>query len=427
MHRLKRVDARVAAELNRAAVFDLLRTRRLVSRTGLARETGLSKATMSQIIEQFIQDGLVEVAGPGPSSLGRRPTLLRLNPRARVAIGVELGDTSCTASLTDLYATPVRTIAGATRAASGAEALASVIALVAELSAELPPGKLVGIGVGTPGLVDSQRGVIHFAPDLGWRDVSVGPALAERFAVPVAVINRAKAAAVGEAWCGAGEGIDSFVYVSISTGISAGIVIGQTLYRGVSPSEGELGHVTILPDPDAPLCACGNRGCLQTVAAGPAILARVRERLRTSGHVSWDGSASGQLESLTIETVASMASEGNPIVNEVLAETGRYLGIAAANLVDLLNPRLLIFGGSVVRAMPVLLPLIEAEIRRRALSVPAAAVGVVPSRLGRQAVSVGAAAFLLSQISVVGSSSAHHDVPPRLAGQGAAVYRRGAS
>lgn len=394
-----RVDARVAAELNRSMVYDVLRSRRVISRASLARETGLSKGTISQIVEGFLRDGLISSGERGESAKGRRPTLLHFLPRARFAIGVEL--LAGEAAITDLDGSLVRLVVGSRRFTDAPDALASAVELVESVLAETPLEKLVGIGVGTPGLVDSHSGIVRLAPDLGWRDVPVGPVLADRFPVPIAVINRAKAAAVGEAWSAGGHAVDSLVYISVSTGIAAGMVIDGRLYRGVSQSEGELGHVTILPN--GPLCGCGNRGCLQTLAAGPAILARARERLRRTGALHESASRHAR-DFLTLEDLAMAEANGVAVANEVLDETAEYLGLAAANLVNLLNPRVLVLGGPVIRALPTLVPRVRAVVARRAMSVPASAVQVIPSALGHAAVPVGAAAYLLAETSVIGGS-----------------------
>ncbi|MBI3976757.1 MAG: ROK family protein [Chloroflexi bacterium] len=394
-----RVDARVARELNQAMVFDLVRARRIVSRTGLVRETGLSKATVSDIVDHFLHEGFVRDLGPDESTGGRRPMLLEFDPRARLTMGVELGATSCCAVLTDLNANPIRSRAASIRAVSAEDALATATALIAEVMADVPPGILLGIGVGTPGVVDSESGTIRMAHDLGWRDVPVGSIVAERFGSRVAVVNRAKAAALGEAWCGAGQDVDNLVYVSLSTGIAAGIVVGRRLYQGVSMSDGELGHVTVLPN--GPLCRCGNRGCLEALAAGPAVVARIREELR-AGHASALAESNSDL--LTLETIADAARGDDPLVLDVLSEVAEYVGIATANVINVLNPGMLILGGGVIRALPALVPLIQRVVRRRTMPVPFGAVQVVPSHLGAEAVPVGAAAFLLSQVSVVGSA-----------------------
>lgn len=396
-----RVDSQVARALNRATVFDLLRTRRIISRIEIARETGFSKATISEIIDQFIREGFVRELGPGESNGGRRPVLLEFDPRARVAIGVELSDAMCSAVLTDLYAEPIRTLSVSPRVQDVDDVIAAAGALVDEIKVGLPKGSLLGVGVGTPGLVDSDRGVIQMAPDLGWQDVRVGPRLADQFAVPVAVVNRAKAAALGEAWCGAGRQVDNLVYVSVSTGIAAGVVLGGRLYRGVSMSEGELGHVTVVPD--GPRCHCGNRGCLQALAGAEAILSRVRERIRDGQPTIVEELSKGRLDLLTLQMVADAAVAGDPLVLSVLDEVAAHIGTASANLINILNPRMLILGGSIIRALPGLVPPVEAEIRRRAMAVPSAAVQVVSSQLRGNAVPIGAAAFLLSQISAVES------------------------
>jgi predicted NBD/HSP70 family sugar kinase len=275
-----------------------------------------------------------------------------------------------------------------------------VLPLISQLQQSVPQGSLLGIGIGTPGLVDSVRGVIQMAPDLGWREVPVVAQIQAHVAMPAYAVNRAKASALAEAWCGSGRNIDNLVYLSISTGIAAGIVVGGQLYRGVSMSEGEAGHITVLPD--GPLCPCGNRGCLQTLAAGPALLARAREKLRMGTDSILNRLAGGQLDLLSLDQLAEAAAQDDPLVIEVLEEAARYAGIGAANIVNLLNPRMLILGGRVIRALPQLVPLIEAAMRQRAMPTPADAVTVVPSQLGSDVVPIGAAAFLLSQVSLVG-------------------------
>jgi predicted NBD/HSP70 family sugar kinase len=396
-----RIDSRVAGEANRRLVLEALRAREVVSRTSLAHATGLSKATMTVIVDQLMREGFLDVLGPGESGTGRRPTLLRLNPRARLLIGVELSDSFCSAVLTDLNGQPVRSLSRPTSSSAPGDAVAAAIALVDELRGEAPPGKLLGVGVGTPSAVDPTSGAILNALHLGWRGVPVAGPIAAAVGLPVVVLNRAKAAALGEGWSGAGRKVETFVYLSVSNGISAGLVIGGKLYRGVSGSEGEFGHTTTVPD--GPLCLCGNRGCLQTLASATAILARVREQAR--GRPRADGPLAARLDLLTLEDVGSLAEAGDELVLEVVEEVAHHIGIAAANVANMLNPRLLIVGGSVPRAITALVPRIDAVVRRRALPGVAAALGVVPSRLGAQAVPIGAAALLLGTVSLPGSDN----------------------
>lgn len=395
-----RVDSQVAHQLNRKAVYNLLRYKRVTSRIELVRETGLSKATISEIVDQLSARGFVRTVGRGEANGGRPPILLEFDPSARVAIGVQLGDLVSQVTLTDLDARPIRSLTTTAASASADDVIASVLPLITELWNSIPRESLLGIGVGTPGLVDSVRGVIQMAPDLGWRDVHVVEQLKAHFPLPIYAINRAKAAALAEAWCGAGRNVDTLVYLSISTGIAAGIIVEGRLYRGVSMSEGEVGHITILPD--GPLCPCGNRGCLQTLAAGPALLARAREKLRLDTSSLLASLTHGQPDLLTLDLLAEGAVQNDALVGELLEEVAGYLGLGAANIVNLLNPRMFILGGRVIRTLPQLVPLTERAMRRRAMPTPAEAVTIVASELGSDVVAIGAAAFLLGQISIVG-------------------------
>lgn len=401
MSRHMRVDQAAAHEINRALVFDLLRRHPVISQAELVRESGLSRATISQIVEDFTREALVRSRGLGTSSGGRPPTLLEFDPRARFAIGVELGNSACAAVITDLNAEPVSWARSSGHTGNPDAALAMATTLVAELLRNLPAQGVLGIGVGTPGLADPQSGIIVVAPDLGWRDVPVGKPLADRFSLPVAVVNRAKAAALAEAWRGAGQKADPLVYVSLGTGISAGIVIGERLYRGATLSEGAIGHMTM--DLDGPLCHCGNRGCLQAIVGSDALLARIRSAYYESDVSGADQDDQAHLEIMSLAGVAVAAQAGNPIVLGVLAEAAAYIGTGTANLINILNPQMLILGGPLIRALPALVPAIRAEVQRRAFSSAAASLDVLQSELGADVVPIGAAAFLMSQVSAVGS------------------------
>ena len=405
------VASDMVRELNRAAVLDLVRSQRVFSRVSLSRDTGLSKATISEVVDELIRRGFVRTAGLGASAGGRRPVLLAFDPGSRFAVGLEVDGLGCVAALTNFDAVPLRTLRAPVRSVDAADTIATAGDLVAELTAELPADSLLGIGVGSVGIVDAAAGAVEMVVSLGWRDVPIGRRLAERFGVPVAVLTRAKAAAVGEGWSGAARGVDDFVLVHVGAGLTAGIVLNGRLYFGASGSEGAFGHVTVVEN--GPLCRCGNRGCLEAVAAGPAIVARVLEELRA-------GTPSPLLEPvragqalLSLDLIARAAAEADPVVAPVLDEAAAYLGGAAANLVSTLNPARLVLGGPVVEALPGLVGAVGAIVRRRATAAAGAAVEVVPSTLGADAVPVGAAAWLLEQAAVVSARGLRPLVTPR--------------
>jgi predicted NBD/HSP70 family sugar kinase len=381
-HKIRRADLPPAGvvrprgmrQANLQTGLDEFQTHRQLSRAELARLTGLNKATASEIVDDLLGQGFL------------------------APLGVELSDVRLVVVAADLDGHVVRT-ATARSAADAPTTLSLAADLLNHVLRELPTESVVGIGVGAPGVIAADAGAIEFAPDLGWRNVPVRDAFEARFGLPVVVANRAKAAALAESWTGAAGSVDRMVYVSVGSGISAGIVLDGRLYRGASSREGELGHVTVLPD--GPLCACGNRGCLQVLAAAPAILAGVRERLRLSdshkldshklAEVLFYGSAT---EALAV--IARADADGDPSARATLDQVALYIGIASANVVNLLNPRMLVFGGSVVRAIPQLVERIGEQIRRRAIGSELRDLVVVCASLGESAVALGGATLLLA-------------------------------
>jgi predicted NBD/HSP70 family sugar kinase len=405
------VASDMVRELNRAAVLDLVRSQRVFSRVSLSRDSGLSKATISEVIDEFIRRGLVRTVGLGASAGGRRPVLLQFDPGSRFAVGLEVDGFGCAAVLTNFDAEPLRTLRAPVRTVDAQDTIATAGDLVAELTSGLPADSLLGIGVGSVGLVDAGNGLVRMVASLGWRDVPIGARLAERFRVPVAVLSRAKAAAVAEGWSGAARGVDDFVLVHVGAGVTAGMVVNGRLYFGASGSEGAVGHVTVVED--GPLCQCGSRGCLEALVAGPAIVARVLEALRAGTPSRLLAPVRDGQALLSLDLIARAAAENDPVVTSVLDETAAYVGKAAANLISVLNPAKMVLGGPVIEAFPGLVGAVAAIVRRRATPAASTAVEVARSGLGPEAVPVGAAAWLLEQVSVVSARGLRPLVAPR--------------
>ncbi|MBI3975688.1 MAG: ROK family protein, partial [Armatimonadetes bacterium] len=201
---------------------------------------------------------------------------------------------------------------------------------------------LLGLGVGAPGPLDPATGVVFEPPNLeGWRDVPLGDFLEEATGIRAYVENDANAAALGEAWVGAGAGVRDLVYITVSTGIGGGLIFGGELYHGVSGTAGEIGHMTV--EPDGPICTCGRRGHLENLASGTAIARMATEGVRTGRRTSM---ASLSPEEITAEAVARAAA-GDPFAQEIYARAGGYIGVAVASLVNVLNPEMVVFGGGV--------------------------------------------------------------------------------
>jgi len=269
-----------------------------------------------------------------------------------------------------------------------------VAALLAE--AGLRREDLLGLGAGAPGPLDPATGVVFEPPNLeGWRDVPLAALLAEAIGIPAFIENDANAAAVGEAWVGAGAGVSDLIYITVSTGIGGGLIFGGELYHGTSGTAGEIGHMTI--EPDGPTCTCGRRGHLEILASGTAI-----GRMATEAVVAGRPSTLSALPrgEITAAAVAEAAAAGDVLAIEVYARAGGYIGVAAASLVNVLNPQMIVFGGGVSKAGELLLAPVRQAVRERAFERPAEAVRIVPVALGDDVGVVGVAAVVYRRTGV---------------------------
>jgi predicted NBD/HSP70 family sugar kinase len=378
-------------ESNRDRIVDALRRLGVASRAELARATGLSRSTVSSIVASLRRSGLIADYDGAPragSRSGRPPELITLRRSAGAAVGIDLGKRHLAVAVADLAHTLLaerRRELDDGHAAD--EALDAAVELVGEVLAEagVEREKALGVGMGVPGPIHQPSGTVGPAAILpGWAGVRVAEALARRIELPVWVENDANLGALAELTWGAGRGCDHLAYLKLATGIGAGIVIGGRLYRGAGGTAGEIGHTAI--EERGALCRCGNRGCLETLAGAPAIAALVARALG---------------EEVTPEAVLARAAEGDPVCARALADAGRVVGIAVANLCNLTNPQRIVVGGTIGGAGEVLLSPLRDSVRLRAIGSAAADVEIVPGKLGQRAELLGAVALVLHQASPV--------------------------
>ena len=391
-------------EINRAHVLDILLEARVISRPELAKRTGLSRATIAILTDELLDLGIVRARGLGDSGGGRPPVILEFNPDAALAMGASLRNHHWDLVLTSLDGRVVRRSTVPVQDLTPDSAIAAlhtgVKQITADTRSQVNMARLLpAIGVGTPGLVDMHAGIVKTAVDVGWFDVPVQAMAETVLGIPVYVANRSKVGALAELWSGRTRNVQNLIYVSIGTGIAAGIVLQGQLYTGANSSAGELGHVTVVPD--GPLCGCGNRGCLQALASGPAIANRARERLRSTGDSLLLALVDGHPERITAETVFMAAELGDRLAMDVVANTATVLGIAFANLINLFNPELIILGGPVGQGSQILLEPLRAEVQRRAMAYPLSVVQIEASTLGNDADAIGAAVLVLQQASEI--------------------------
>jgi glucokinase len=254
----------------------------------------------------------------------------------------------------------------------------------------------VGIGMGAPGPLDRERGIVVVAPNLGWRDFPLRDLVSARLDLPVTLDNDANCATVGEWWQGAARGGRTVVGFTIGTGIGGGVIIDGSLFHGASDVAGEVGHTTI--ELNGRYCKCGNYGCLEAYASGPAIATRAREILvREESTSTLPSMVGGQLDLITAQTVYDAAKQGDEVAEEIVRDTARYLGAGIASLLNILNPDTVVVLGGVTAAGDTLFVPLRAEVRRRAFRPAVEAARIVPAELPGTAGVVGAVATFKAQ------------------------------
>jgi predicted NBD/HSP70 family sugar kinase len=386
------VDTARMRELNSTLLLNLIWRERRISRADLARRTGLSRSTVSAIVSDLLATGLVRESGAGDSSGGRPPTILDFVDDAFVIAGVEMGATHVHVVITDLRG---RVRAEHNRPQAVVDEPASTLALIRKLidrslgQLDVPRSRLLGIGVGVPCPVDLKEPErLHPRIMPRWDGVSIVDTLIDAYGCPVYVDNDANLGAVAERWWGAGRDGEDLTYIKIATGVGAGHIIAGELYRGSGGTAGEIGHTAI--DPRGPSCKCGLSGCLGAMIGSQQLVARARELAR-SGRAH----AGPPSERTTIDGLVAAALDGDALAKKVVLEAGQYLGIAVANLLNLLNPAIVVIGGNLAAAGDLLLEPIRDTIQHRSLWKSVAEARIVTSELGDAAIAVGAATLVL--------------------------------
>ncbi len=254
----------------------------------------------------------------------------------------------------------------------------------------IPPDGFLGIGIGSPGPLDRATGTVLETPNLGWRNFPLRDLISNGVGLEAVLDNDANCAALGEYWQGAGRTVQHLVAVTLGTGIGGGIVLDGQVFHGASDLAGEIGHMTI--DSTGRKCNCGNYGCLEAYASGPAIAARAIEGLETDGTSLLPSLVDGDLGRITAETVYEAIVAGDVYAKEVMRETAKFLGTGLANLINVLNPGMIVISGGVTQAGEHLLTPLRAEVKRRAFREGTESCEIVTTELGGMAGVVGAAA-----------------------------------
>jgi predicted NBD/HSP70 family sugar kinase len=373
-------------QMNRLRMLEALYRHPSSSRSDLARRTGLSRATVSTLVEELVRAGLAEEqAGDGtsPRASGRPPVLLSLVPGAAFAVGLDFGHQHIRVAVCDLSGEPVVddwSPAEVDHAPIESLDLAHELVRSALRRAGIASDRLLGVGMGLAAPINKRTGELEAYGILpGWHGVRPAAEMEARLGLPVVLENDANAGAVGENAFGAARGVEDLIYIRLSAGIGAGLILSGRPYRGFGGAAGEVGHV--LSDPNGPICRCGNRGCLEAVASPVAVAALLEPSI-------------GQ--PVSVKRLLALVAEGHRGARRAVTEAGEAVGRAVAALVNMLNPEKVVVGGELAQAGPIILDPIAAGIERHAVAAAAAAVEVIPGLLGERAEVLGAAALILA-------------------------------
>ncbi|MGP3977805.1 ROK family transcriptional regulator [Streptomyces sp. 8N114] len=374
------------SSLHRANLERVVRAVRMagsLTQAEIARTTGLSAATVSNIVRELKDAGTVEVTPT--SSGGRRARAVSLSADAGIVVGVDFGHSHLRVAVGNLAHTvlaedaePIDVDASAEQGFDRAEQL--VRRLVGESG--ISPAKVIGIGLGVPGPIDMETGVLGSTAILpGWVGTNPRDELTTRMGVPVYVDNDANLGALGEQVWGAGHGARDLAYIKVASGVGAGLVINGQIYRGPGGTAGEIGHITL--DESGPVCRCGNRGCLETFTAARYVLPLLHSSHGTD---------------LTMARVVRLAAEGDPGCRRVIADIGRHIGSGVASLCNLLNPSRVVLGGDLAEAGDLVLGPVRDSVARYAIPSAARRLKVLPGELDSRAEVLGALALVLNEM-----------------------------
>lgn len=386
---MKRSKARLGNSIvikkwNLSIIFKAIRKQGPISRIELTEITGCSAGTVSNHVRTLIKKGFVIESKKGISSGGRKPIQLMINPNKAYIFSIEIEVNQIKIVMFDLEIKVItKSIIPITYKDDYKKTLEQVFFEMDKMREEknLKLDNLLGIGVAVPGLIDKEKGILEFAPNLGWKNVYISKIFKDKFNLPVILDNEAKAAAIGER-----EFIypkmDNMVFISINEGIGCGVILNGELYRGASGNAGEFGHIII--DANGPLCHCGNKGCWETLASESYIVNRYLK-------------LSNSNKELTKKEIYQIGKNGDKKVIEIFNETGRNIGIGLVNIVNGLSPELLVIGGGIVEIKDYVYEEIIKKLEESALSISYKKVEIKFSELAGLAAVYGMADLIINE------------------------------
>jgi N-acetylglucosamine repressor len=367
-----------------------------IGRAEISRITQLTRTTVSDIVAELLAEGLVNEVGTGVSIGGKSPILLGLVKDSRYLIGLDLARRKFSGAIVNLRGEICYKVEQDIQGLDGEAALASVHSMLDRLT-NTAYQPLVGIGIGTPGLVNTSEGVVVNAVNLDWKDLSLARPLQDKYHLPVLIFNDSQATAMGEFTYGSNHSSDSnLIVINIRNGIGAGIIINRQLFQGDGGGAGEIGHVVVVPQ-GGQLCRCGNHGCLETVASSQALVKRVDVLISQSMPTGLSQSP----QEISLNTIEQAFKAGDPLARQAVLETGRYMGMAISSLVGTLDIQKIVLMGDMTRFGQPWLDAIQEMISQTTLSRMGQKTQLEIGQLGGNSIILGASAMLANNFSLL--------------------------
>jgi len=399
-----RLTAPILVNSAEVEVMRALRRQGRISRSEISNITGWSKAKASQEIRNLVDKGYLVEVGEGVSQGGRKPRLLRINNQLGYIAGIDIGATSLDIALADVTGSILQRCSEATDVHFSPD---TVLGRCSELLLELVQAQgatsdqILGIGVGVPGPVDFARGVLVAPPLMpGWENYPIRDFFKKTFTSAFVVVdNDVNIMALGEQRAGDGAGIDHFIFIKIGTGIGAGIISNGKIHRGSDGSAGDIGHICV--DKEGPLCSCGNKGCLEAMAAGPAIMSKALESARNGSGPTLNQIRESKGGVIRPEDVNLACREGDQAALDIIRDSGQMIGDVLAGLVNFFNPSHIFIGGGIANFGNHLLVAIRRAVLHRSLPLATTHLSIKFSRMGSNAGVMGAISLALDYLFAI--------------------------
>lgn len=397
---ITRADKKLIKKINTVSILKIIREKGPISRADISKMIGLNPATVSSNVSDLLHQKIVREIGSGESSGGRKPILLELNSSEIFVVGVDMGIKKSTAGLIDIDGNVINKVTLYFGMEMNQE---QVIEIMKDSIYKVVKGyddkfnKIIGIGMGIHGPVDSQRGMSIYAPAFNWHNINIAEIFKEEFKVPVIIDNDCRAMALGEKWFGKAKDAKNFVLLNIGTGIGSGIYLNGNLYPGSSFGAGEIGHVSITNKKIE--CQCGKYGCFEAMASGTGIAKRFIKKVKEGKTTSILNKM--DISDITSEKIYEEALLGDELSIQMLKETGKYIGDGLSMLINILNPEMILMAGGVVRAREFIFDEIQKSVSKKSIDNNLKNLYIGETMLQENAGIVGSATLIIRDIFAV--------------------------